>query len=450
MDGNYIITSNGNFISEDELYHWGIKGMKWGVRRYQNADGSLTAAGRRRYTNPDGSLNDKGKKYYAKERARLIAERKVIKNTQKTNDQLSRLEAQRRNNEALKKANAPKKEEAPKHKTAKEMTDEELDKAIARAKKEDEYNRLRPEPVKKPGFMEDLVTNVVKPAVMQSGKNMLASVMDKAVKDLMKDKIDPNSYEALKKTYDKLKLKADIEDLKNRKPGEIKYPEVKTWDDLIKSKQYENDRRAETLDAREKAVKEREDALNGKKQSDGGSKSKAETAPKNTPPKEEKPASGSSKSKSESKSEKTPPKEAESSTGSRSAATSTGRGYTSSVFERVSANAKSDASFYDRVSKQQKAYDFSSNAKSGTVEGKGTSSSSYAKDASYKSYSNNDVIDLNSRSSDGSYYYNTSNSMNRPVSSYSSGYTSVGNSYVTRYLNSPISGYLPAPKDRDD
>ena len=27
---NYVLTSNGNFISEDELYHWGIKGMKWG------------------------------------------------------------------------------------------------------------------------------------------------------------------------------------------------------------------------------------------------------------------------------------------------------------------------------------------------------------------------------------------------------------------------------------
>ena len=450
MDGNYIITSNGNFISEDELYHWGIKGMKWGVRRYQNADGSLTAAGRRRYTNPDGSLNDKGKKYYAKERARLIAERKVIKNTQKTNDQLSRLEAQRRNNEALKKANAPKKEEAPKHKTAKDMTDEELDKAIARAKKEDEYNRLRPEPVKKPGFMEDLVTNVVKPAVMQSGKNMLVSVMDKAVKDLMKDKIDPNSYEALKKTYDKLKLKADIEDLKNRKPGETKTPEIKTWDDLIKSKQYENDRRAETLDAREKAVKEREDALNGKKSSEGGNTTKGETKNEKTPPKEEKPASGSSKSKTESKSEKSPPKEAESSTGSGPNAASTGRGYASSVFERANSNAKSDASFYDRVSKQQKSYDFSSNAKTGTVEGKGTSSGSYAKDASYKSYSNNDVIDLNSRSSDGRYYYNASNSMSRPVSSYSSGYTSAGNSYVTRYLNNPISGYLPTPKDRDD
>lgn len=34
----------------DYLYHHGIKGMKWGVRRFQNEDGSYTAAGKKRYS----------------------------------------------------------------------------------------------------------------------------------------------------------------------------------------------------------------------------------------------------------------------------------------------------------------------------------------------------------------------------------------------------------------
>ena len=37
-------------ISSDELYHHGIKGQKWGVRRYQNPDGTYTNAGRSRYS----------------------------------------------------------------------------------------------------------------------------------------------------------------------------------------------------------------------------------------------------------------------------------------------------------------------------------------------------------------------------------------------------------------
>lgn len=44
-----------HYIYPNELYHWGIKGMKLGVRRFQNKDGTLTPAGRRRYADDEAS-----------------------------------------------------------------------------------------------------------------------------------------------------------------------------------------------------------------------------------------------------------------------------------------------------------------------------------------------------------------------------------------------------------
>ena len=55
-----------------ELYHHGIKGRKWGVRRYQNADGSLTDAGKKKYGKmSNDKLSKTLKKQVQKQRAEI-------------------------------------------------------------------------------------------------------------------------------------------------------------------------------------------------------------------------------------------------------------------------------------------------------------------------------------------------------------------------------------------
>lgn len=45
-----------NYVQSNELYHHGIKGQRWGIRRFQNPDGSLTSAGRKRVARNDYEL----------------------------------------------------------------------------------------------------------------------------------------------------------------------------------------------------------------------------------------------------------------------------------------------------------------------------------------------------------------------------------------------------------
>ena len=87
----------------DELQHHGTKGMRWGIRRYQNKDGSLTPAGQKRY-------NKEVEKLKA-ETAKVKAAEKVAATRAKTQSKIDKLEAEKQKLEerkkALKKGNTP-------------------------------------------------------------------------------------------------------------------------------------------------------------------------------------------------------------------------------------------------------------------------------------------------------------------------------------------------------
>ena len=85
-----------NTVYSDELQHWGIRGMKWGVRRYQNKDGTLTAAGQKRYNKEMETLK--------KETAKVKEQERIAANRKKTQAKIDKLDAKKQELEARKQA----------------------------------------------------------------------------------------------------------------------------------------------------------------------------------------------------------------------------------------------------------------------------------------------------------------------------------------------------------
>lgn len=167
---------------ENELYHHGIIGMKWGVRRYQNRDGTLTAAGRKRAA--------KLQRDYTKLTGKKISDSK---------------------------------EEAPKKKTISDFSDDELRARMNRLQMERNYLDLQkqvsalnpPQVSAGKKFVQNSLGKVIAPAAIEAGKKLLTEYVNKKGKELLglDTKEAADGLDALGKEYKRLNYKKQINEL---------------------------------------------------------------------------------------------------------------------------------------------------------------------------------------------------------------------------------------------
>lgn len=129
-------------MDNDELMHYGVLGMKWGVRRTPAQLG-------RKPTASNKSIFEK-KKSEPKPKAKT-------------------------------KSESPKEETAPKQKSVKEMSDEELNAAIRRMQLEQTYATLSPKKVSTgKAVAKRILNNIVVPAAEDVGRQMVKTALTRA------------------------------------------------------------------------------------------------------------------------------------------------------------------------------------------------------------------------------------------------------------------------------
>lgn len=171
---------------ETELYHHGTMGQKWGNRLYQNKDGSLTPLGKLRY----GSKGERLNKY--KKKKGSSNKKKIEKKKTSTTE--------------------------AKPKSVSEMSDDELNKKIARMRLEDTYSELSAKriPPDKYKRIKSIAADLGEKAVRSIGGKAIDSIASKVEKKLNgnneDDTITDYNFKDITKVGDK-KLDAAVKRL---------------------------------------------------------------------------------------------------------------------------------------------------------------------------------------------------------------------------------------------
>ena len=166
---------------EEYLAHHGTKGQRWGVRRFQNSDGSLTAAGKLRYSVGNGGRSI-GKKVDPKSAAKL--KKRKVKEAAK----LERLKIKESaKNEKYKEKLERKKSHMTNKEYVKTLSDDELRKINNRDIAENTWLKNHPE---KKTVGKYIANDLIKPALEKAMKDQVNNYVSKYVNYSTKKIVD--------------------------------------------------------------------------------------------------------------------------------------------------------------------------------------------------------------------------------------------------------------------